>query len=294
MGKSILRERLSDKLAPEELYELNASFDIVGDIAIIKVPSSLQGRRGLIAETVMAVNKNVKTVLEQVTPVSGEFRLRKLEWVCGERKTETIHREFNCVFKVDLSEVYFSPRLSYERMRITKIAQPDEVIINMFAGVGCFSIVLAKHSKVERIYSIDINPSAVGLMRENVFLNNVEKKVEVILGDSREVIEKGLRSLADRTLMPLPEKAYEYLDAVVLALKPGIGFIHYYDFVHARKGEKPAEKIVGKLERRLKELGVSFDIVFSRIVRTVGPNWYQIALDVKTFTQYSSLRWKFP
>lgn len=284
MRKRIIREFLRDTLTQKELGKINASFDVIGDIAVIKMPSNIEAKENLIAEAVMKANGNVKTVLNQVAPVSGEFRLRRLEWIGGEKRTTTIHREYGCVFKTDLAEVYFSPRLSYERMRISKIIRPSEVIINMFAGVGCFSIILAKHCDVSKIYSIDINPIAVGLMRENVSLNKVEKTVDIIHGDSREIIEKNLKGAADRILMPLPEKAYDYLDAAVFALKPGVGFIHYYDFVHAKKGEKPVEKVVKKLEERMKEIKVTSEVITSRIVRTIGPNWYQIVLDVKTST----------
>lgn len=189
MGTSILKEFLSNQFIPAELQRLK-SFDIIGDIAIIKVPSNLVIRKKLIAEAVMSLNKRVKTVLEQTTPTSGEFRLRQMNHVCGEKKTETVHKEYDCFFKTDLAEVYFSPRLSFERMRITKIVQPEEIVINMFAGVGCFSILLAKHSKVKKIYSIDINPRAVQLMRENVILNKVEEKIEVIFDDSKRSYQK--------------------------------------------------------------------------------------------------------
>jgi len=275
-----LRTVLADKLEPWELKLVYASYDVVGDIAVIRVPDSLQHRRETIAEAIMQTHKRVKTVLCQTGPISGDFRLRKLEWVAGEKKTEAIHKEHGCVFKVDLEACYFSPRLSYERMRIARLAQPDEVVVNMFAGVGCYSIIVAKHSKALKIYSIDVNPVAVQYMQENVKLNRVEERVVPVHGDAKKVIEERLRSVADRVLMPLPEKAYEYLDCAVLALKPVGGWIHYYDFEHAKKDENPIEKIESKVSKKLHELSVNFEVPFGRIVRGVGPNWFQIVLDI--------------
>ncbi|MDQ1279835.1 MAG: tRNA (guanine37-N1)-methyltransferase [Thermoproteota archaeon] len=282
MRKRFVREFLRNKLTREELEEVNTSFDIVGDIVIIKVPETLEGKEGIIADAIRAANKNVKTILNQVSPISGEYRLRELEWVWGEKRTTTIHKEYGCSFKTDLSNTYFSPRLAHERMRISRIAQAGEVIVNMFAGVGCFSIILAKHSNVAKVYSIDINPLAVELMRQNALLNRVEVIVEVIQGDSKKVVEKNLKSVANRVLMPLPEKAYDYLDTAVIALKPGIGFIHYYDFIYAVKGEKSTEKVVTRFVEAMRRIKVDFEVIDSRIVRTVGPNWYQVVLDVKT------------
>jgi len=275
-----LKDKLASMLAPSELKALHRSFDIVGDIAILKIPKNLENKSRLIAEAVMQMNKNVKTVLGQVSPVSGEMRLRKLEWLGGERKTETIHKEYGCLFKVDLAKCYFSPRLSYEHMRVAKQVKPGEIVINMFAGVGCFSIMIAKYSKAKKVYSIDINPAAVHYMRENVKLNGVEAIVEPIEGDAKEIIKSRLKGVATRVLMPLPEKAYEYLDYALMALESRGGVIHYYDFEHARKSEDPVEKTIKKVSMKLSNLNVGFRILSARVVRTVGPRWYQIVLDI--------------
>ncbi len=275
-----LKALLADRLKPDELKLLYKSYDIVGEIAIIRFPKVLQKRRRIIAEAIMEIQKHIKTVLCQVGPVSRDLRLRKLKWIAGERKTETTYREHGCVFKVDLERCYFSPRLSYERMRISKHVQPNEVIVNMFSGVGCYSILIAKHSEAEKIYSIDINSVAIEYMRENIRLNRVEGRVVPILGDAKRVIEKKLRNASNRVLMPLPEKAYEYLDCAVLTLKPVAGWIHCYAFEHAKKHENPIEKVKAKVYAKLQKLSVGFEVPFGRVVRTIGPNWYQVVVDI--------------
>ena len=278
--KESLKALLVGRLETWELKLLYKSYDIVGDIAVIRLPKSIKQHGEIIANAIMQTHKRVKTVLRQVSPVSGDFRLRELEWVAGERKTETVHKEHGCLFKVDLGKCYFSPRLSYERTRIAQQVQPGEVIVNMFAGVGCYSIIIAKHSEAEKIYSIDINPIAIQYTQENIKLNKVKERVVPIQGDAKKVIKERMRNFADRVLMPLPEKAYEYLDYAALALKPRSGWIHYYDFEHAKKGEKPIEKIESKISEKLRMLDINFEVSFGRIVRTTGPNWYQVVLDI--------------
>ena len=276
-----LRRLLSGVLSQNELAYIYSSYDIIGDIAIIRVTEGTRKYGEIIAEAIMQVHKNVETVLAQTNPVRGDFRLRRLELVAGEDKTVTIHRESGCLFSVDLEECYFSPRLSYERMRIARLVQRDETVVNMFAGVGCFSIVTAKHSNVGKVYSIDTNPTAIHYMKENIRLNTVYGRVIPVQGDAKEVIEKRLRHVADRALMPLPRKAFEYLPYALLTLKnQAKGWIHYYDFEHANKTENPAEKAKLKVAERLESLGVAFEVPFSHVVRTTGPNWYQIVLDI--------------
>jgi tRNA (guanine37-N1)-methyltransferase len=279
--KGNLKAILKGKLSPEELALIYKSYDVIGDIAIIRVPDKLVSLSEIVAEALMQQHKHVKAVWRQSGPVSGDFRLRKLEWVAGEKKTETVYREHGCLFKVDVKECYFSPRLGFERMRIANLVKEGEVVVNMFAGVGSYSIIIAKHSKAAKIYSIDINPVAVRYMRENILLNKVIDKVVPIEGDARTTIEKTLKNTADRVLMPLPEKAHEYLDSALSAVKPQGGWIHYYSFEHATKHENPMEKAEIKVAEKLKQQNINFEQSFSRIVRQTGPNWYQIAIDIK-------------
>jgi tRNA (guanine37-N1)-methyltransferase len=279
--RSNLRVVLKDELKPEELDSLCKSYDIIGDIAVLRVPETLGGKSRVVAEAVMQTHKRVKTVLQQTSPVSREYRLRALEWVAGERKIETAHKECGCLFKVDLEKCYFSPRLSHERMRVAQQVRPREIVVNMFAGVGCFSIVIAKHSEAKRIFSIDINPDAVHYIQENTTLNRVEHKVIAVQGDARDVIEGRLQGVADRILMPLPQKAYEYLECALSALKPKGGWVHYYDFEHANKGEDPVTKTEAKVSQKLRGVGIRFQVPFGRIVRTTGPRLYQTVVDAK-------------
>lgn len=278
--KGDLKHILKEKLVPEELKQIYKSYDIIGDVAVIRVPEPLEHRSETIAEAIMQTHKQVKSVWRQTGAVSGELRLRELEWVRGERRTETTHKEYGCLFKVDLEKCYFSPRLSHERMRVAQKVRPREVVVNMFAGVGCYSIIIAKRSQADKIYSIDLNPIAVQYMQESIKLNKLEKRIVPIQGDAKKIIREKLRNVADRVLMPLPERAYEYLDCAVLALKSGGGWIHYYDFEHAGGDENPVEKIESKVCRKLQELDVNFEVPFGQIVRGVGPNWFQIALDI--------------
>ncbi len=279
-----MRKRLHKPLSnvsPEETGEIYNSFDIVGDIAIIRAPAPSRANAETAANAIMNRHRNVKTVLLQASPVSGDLRLRSLTHVTGETKTSTVHREFSCSFSVDVAKCYFSPRLSHERIRIAKLVQPKETVVNMFAGVGCFSIVIAKHANPDKVFSVDVNPVAVQFMKENIKLNRVYGKVLPLLGDSKELVTSRLQRVADRILLPLPEKALEYLPCALSALKASGGWIHYYGLEHANKAESPTEKAKLKVEEALDDLGVDFKVPFVRVVRSTGPNWFQLVADVR-------------
>ncbi|TDA31583.1 MAG: class I SAM-dependent methyltransferase family protein [Hadesarchaea archaeon] len=271
-----LREELREILTEEELAKLRA-FDLVGDIGILRLPPELLPKKREIGEALLRVHRHLKTVLLQVSPVRGEFRTRRLEVIAGEPKTETVHRESGCIFKVDLDKVYFSPRLAYERMRIAKQVREGEEVTNLFAGVGCYSIVIAKHSGARRIYSIDKNPEAFKLMCENIRMNRVGEKVLPFLGDAKEVVSSHLRRRADRVLMPLPEGARGFLDTALEALKEEGGIVHFYDMGEEPDPFSPSLKF---LEEEAGKRGWELEVLDKRRIRSYGVRLYHVVLDL--------------
>ena len=166
----------------QDLDQIYNSFDIIGDIAIIKSHNDNDVNAEIVANKIMSIHKGVKSVFVQNGPISGDFRVRTLKLVAGENKTTTRYRESGCVFSVDVEKCYFSPRLLYERSRIACLVKPDETVVNMFAGVGCFSIIIAKTVDQSKVFSIDVNPVAAQFMKENIRLNRVFGKVVPLLG----------------------------------------------------------------------------------------------------------------
>lgn len=275
-----LKKTLAEASPSRDFTGVYSSFDIIGDMVIIKMPSNSRVSTSDVADAVMKRHKNVKAVFAQVTDVQGDYRLRGLTHVAGEKRTCTVHKENGCSFKVDVETCYFSPRLSGERTRTAKLVHPGETVVNMFAGVGCFSIVIAKHVHRTRIYSIDANPDAVQFMSENIRLNRVYGNVVPILSDAKTAIQERLRGCADRVLMPLPEKAVEYLPDAVSALKPGGGWIHVHTFEHAAKTENPVDQVKLKVTGAVGGLRGDFKFSSVRVVRSTGPNWWQLVADV--------------
>ncbi len=275
-----LRKTFAETNISRDCFRVYSAFDIIGDLAIIRMPSAPEFSANEVARAVMKRHKNVKSVYVQTAKVQGDFRLRGLTHITGEDRTCTLHKESGCLFRVDIAKCYFSPRLSGERGRIANLVECGETVINMFAGVGCFSIAIAKRTNNVKVYSIDINPAAIEFMIENIRLNGVFARVIPILGDARAVISDRLHGCADRVLMPLPEKALECLPAAVSALKREGGWIHSHMFVHAIKPKNPCEIVRQKLSEAFNSLDIEYEITASRVVRSTGPNWWQIAADI--------------
>jgi len=285
-----LLRRIARELFGEDLSnKIWKRIEIIGDIAVIRVPFWLKpDDLKPLANAILERIPYVKSVWAGLPGVAGEYRLRKYVHLAGEPRSETIYREHGCSFKLDITKTYVSPRLNYEHGRIARLVRKGEVVTNMFAGVGLFSIIIAKKASPRKVYSIDINPWAYKYMVENIYLNKVDNIVVPLLGDAAKVIEEKLVNTSDRVLMPLPEVALEYLKYAIMALKNREGIVHVYLHIDAAKNEDPYEKAEIKVLDRLKELCVYGKVVFKRKVRMIGPRKYQIVLDVMVGRRRSS------
>ena len=272
----MLKKTLEDVLSEKESEELFSAFDQVGDIIIVRIPDSLLSKKEIIGKTLLEQVKTAKSVFYQASSVEGDFRTRDLEILAGENKTETEYKEFGCRFIVDVEKAFFSPRLSTERDRIAGLVQEGETVINMFGGVGMFSIIAAKRKKCT-VYNIDINPIAAKLCEKNIELNKLAGKVISIHGDASKIVEEKLKDKGDRVLMLLPERSDEFLDSAIFAAKNN-GIIHYYSHIHADEKSKAAKLS----EKHYSEITpVKSNILDSKIVRAVGPRYYQTVVDVR-------------
>ena len=272
----VLKKALENILSDEDIKDLVSAFDQIGDIIIVRIPDSLISKKKIIGKALLEQVKTAKTVFHQSSPVEGDFRTRNLELIVGDEKTETEYKENGCRFIVDVEKAFFSPRLSTERERIANLVNDNDVIINMFGGVGMFSLLAAK-KKSCTVYNIDINPVASKLCEENIKLNKLKGKVISLNGDATKIIKEQLQDKADRVLMLLPERSDEFLDTAISSLKKN-GVIHYYSHIHAEK-KQDAPKL--SEEHFLNINKIQADILDSRVVRPVGPRFYQTVVDIK-------------
>ncbi len=270
----MLKQAMSGVLTEIEMGELYGAFDQIGEIIILRIPESLLLKKKMIGKVLLEKVKTAKSVFYQSSPVEGEYRIRQLELLAGEDSTQTEYKEHGCRFKVDVEKIFFSPRLSTERQRIADLISDGETVINMFGGIGMFSIVAAKKKNCH-VYNIDINPVAVELCSKNILLNKLKGRVESIEGDAAESIEKRLSGKGDRVLMLLPERSDEFVDSAIRACKDE-GIIHYYCHIHSdKKNDVPTLAST----HFLATTNVKSVVLGSKIVRPVGPRFYQAVVD---------------
>lgn len=257
---------------PPELKEiLPSSFDVVGDIAIMKLPEELLPYKASIGNALLRTEHNLRAVFLD-SGVKGEYRIRDLERIAGEGTPETIHRENGVRMMTDPSKVYFNPRLAGERARVASLVKDGEVIIDMFAGVAPFGTVIARHAHPSKIYSIDLNPECERFMKENVRLNGITC-METMIGDSVELVKTLPK--ADRVIMNLPQMADKFLDSALRSVKP-TGTIHMHKIMERADLAQFENDIV----KRMADEGLGMRIAAVRELKTYSPTMSVYVFDI--------------
>ena len=267
-----LHAALQDMLTDEELKLLPRGFERIGHIVIISLPRELLYKSQDIAKALLNV-KGVRTVALREGAISGRERRPGLRVIAGDPLTETIHRENNCTFKLDVAQVMFSSGNVYERGRLPKLVGQGEVVADLFAGVGQFSIPIAKHARPSRIYATELNPVAYEYLCENIRANHVGHIVRPLLGDCVDVAPRGV---ADRVIMGLLHVTHQYLPLAIQVLKHGGGIIHYHESVPSKlRFERPVKRVLEAAAGR------EVEILNKRVVKRYAPGVDHVVVDVR-------------
>lgn len=227
------------------------AFNILGSIAIVNFSDdvSLKEKKKFAREILEGV-KVVKTVVEKSKKFSGRLRKMETRHLAGERNKEVLYRENGCVFRFNIDDTYFSPRLSNERKELASLMKKGDEVLVMFAGIGPFSCVIAKNSGAKVVYSNEINRKANSYEKLNVERNKLKDKVFLIPGDIKKVALrlKGKKKRFDAIVMPRPQLKDSFLEQAFMLSKKGTR-IYYYDFCKVEEMNLIVEKV--KAQARL-------------------------------------------
>lgn len=248
-------------------------FDSIGDIVIVKEV----GRKECLE---LLKKTNAKTVVRKAGEYEGRYRVMPIKVVCGEKKTETIHKENGVEVKLDLKTCYFSPRLQNERMRIAKQVKKGENVLVMFSGIGIYLLVIAKHSEAREITGIELNKHAHRYAEWNC---RRYANIKLYCGDVKKVVPKILKERKselfkfDRIVMPLPKTGEKFLDLALSAIKKK-GIIHFYDF--CKEGDFPG-KTIEEAKKACKKKRIKMKVLNCVKCGQYAPGKFRVCLDFK-------------
>ncbi|MFQ6009507.1 MAG: class I SAM-dependent methyltransferase family protein [Candidatus Aenigmatarchaeota archaeon] len=253
---------------------MRIAFDVIGskEKAVAIIDSRPNGKEKQVAKDIMSRYNHIKSVLVKRSPRGGIYRIYNLRIAGGSRKTEVIHKEHGMLFKLDPKKVFFSPRESTERQRLAEKVKKKERVLVMFSGIAPIAIAIAKKQPEAEIVCIEINNDAVDYANENLRLN-MTYNIRNYCWDVRDAAGLGR---FNRIIMPLPEKAVEYLDVAFKAAKKG-AIIHLYGISR----QKDFSDFKEKVKLAAKQHNRKIRVLSSQKVLPYAPYRMKIRLDIK-------------
>jgi tRNA (guanine37-N1)-methyltransferase len=252
---------------PSDLLPFNITYERIGDIILLNEPNPHNAASATIA--LMASDVPSKTIMNKASEIQGDTRIRKWDILFG-TSTETLHREHGSDFFVDMSKVYFSPRLATERKRIVDQVVSGEKVFDMFSGIGPFSIPIA--NKGAEVIATDINQDAIDYLLKNIDRNNVGDNLNAISGDVRELSNDYL-NWADRIIMNLPHSANNFLD-VAFGIASDRCVIHYYDISDSSDPFSEGQKALNSVDQNYE-----ITLLNKKFIRSYSPAQANICID---------------
>ncbi|MBY8984911.1 MAG: class I SAM-dependent methyltransferase family protein [Candidatus Lokiarchaeota archaeon] len=277
--KKKLIEKLNGIITDEELSILPRGFQTLGNIIILKLNPKLLKKKKKIGQTYLDLLPKIRSVYVNKGRIIGSFREpENIEFLVGKDDPIVEHKEHGIKYRFDITKIMFSQGNLSERRFLATLVKKGEIVVDMFAGMGYFSLPIAKHSEVEQIYSIELNPTSYKTLLENIKINHLEEKITAINGDSKkEVLElskSGLR--ADRVIMGVFPAPKEYIKEALSLIKEE-GTIYHYEGVVEKEGYISLFKDFKEI---CQEEQFNCKLESHRFVKSYGPNLYHTVLDI--------------
>ncbi len=266
------QERIAERLdLPNELKRLlPEKYERLGHVIVLRLPEPLLPFRAEIAEEYAKVLK-ARTVLLEKGIIQGVERRPDVELLYG-TETETTHSESGIFYCLDPTKVMFSSGNFDEKLRMASLDCRGETVVDMFAGIGYFTMPLAAKAGAEKVIACEINPEAIGFLRKNIELNHVANRVNVFEGDNRDLPGEGF---ADRVVMGYVNVTWQFLPKAFSLVKKG-GIIHYQDTFSI---DRIPDGIVENL--RDGSGGRPFEILGIREVKAYAPSISHMVADIR-------------
>ena len=282
--KDKLKEKLKGSLTEEELSVLPRGFQTLGKVIILKLNPILNEKREIIGKTYLKLFPKIRSVYINLGKVVGAFREpENIEYVTGEDNPIVVHKEHGIIYRFDITKIMFSKGNINERKYLATLVKDGEIIIDMFAGIGYFSLPIAKHSSPGKIFSIEINPVSYKYLIENIKINHVEDIIIPIFGDSKKEVlnlsKSGIR--ADRIVMGVLPTPKDFIKEALSLTKDNGTIFHYEGVVSKEEFTSPFKEF----NEETKKIGFKSELRQQRIIKSYGPNLYHTVLDILAYKE---------
>ncbi|MHA2397915.1 MAG: class I SAM-dependent methyltransferase [Promethearchaeota archaeon] len=277
--KRKLKDQLLDVLTEKELSLLPRGFQTIGNLVILKLNPELYSRKNVIAEAFMVLLPRITGVYINKGRIVGTYREpENIEFIAGVDDPVVQHKEHGVIYQFDITKIMFSKGNINERKFLATLVKEGEIIVDMFAGIGYFSLPIAKHSKAEKIYAIELNSESFKYLSINTEINHLENVIQPINGNCKEEVIKlsNLGIKADRVIMGVFPAPLDYVNIALKLVKEGGTMFHFEGVI----GKDEHDSLFEDFRNIAKESSYKCELQSYRYVKSYGPRLFHIVLDI--------------
>ncbi|CAF3730598.1 unnamed protein product [Rotaria sordida] len=309
--EQIIKAILPDNLIKDKSVNTGSGYSLIGHIAHFNLRDEALPYKHIIAQVILDKLPNVKTVVNKLHEINSIYRNFEFEILAGNPNTIVRCRECKAIFQFDFAKVYWNPRLSTEHERIVEILRPNDIVFDIFAGVGPFVVPASMLGCI--VYANDINPECFKWMNINLKKNQPKKSsreyyifnldgreflrtitLPYIENYQKQIIEdkekfQYLSNSKIVILMNLPGLALTFLDVISEWLSINIEEkeqwilpIHIYCYTFSRDEDR-----IEDIRTRLKLIlpNINNDQILYRFVRQVAPHKDMFCVHINLFNK---------
>jgi tRNA wybutosine-synthesizing protein 2 len=269
-----IKKELSGMLPKECVTFLPKKWEKLGAVVVLKIPKELRPYQESVGK-VYAAELGCSSALDDLGGITEVYRIPTVKLVWGSSHTETMHMENGVRYLLDPQKVMFSSGNMAERKRMGLISKGDETVVDLFAGIGYFTLAMAVHSRPKKIVACEMNPVAYDYLCKNIILNNVTGIVDPLYGDNRQVAPKGC---ADRVLLGYLQETSTFLTVALECLRDHKGMLHYHDLLSR---ETTIPRLVTFIQTIADGYNRHATLLLARIIKSYAPGINHVVLDVR-------------
>ncbi|MCU4753553.1 class I SAM-dependent methyltransferase family protein [Halobacteria archaeon AArc-curdl1] len=277
-----------------DLESAPGSWAVIGSVVLVRLPQGCPDETA-VADALLDLHGEAETVLADEgiandTPddsAAGTYREPRTRVLAGSSDTETVHVEDGTSYGLDPQRVMFSPGNQAERRRMADVVDSGEHVFDMFAGIGYFSLPMARAGA--SVTATELNPTAFRYLLENAVANDVSQRLDAYHSDCRELapslevdrVVMGYYGVGDGTDDDghgmRTNEAEVFLPAALEALVPG-GIVHYHEATpEAELWDRPLER----LERAADAAGRALTVLETRRVKSHSAGVEHVVVDAR-------------
>ena len=215
--------------------------------------------------------------LARLGEIIGEKRESSVEILIG-NDDWVIRKESGIKYGYNITKCMFSSGNVNERRRMGEIVSKDEIIVDLFCGIGYYTLPILVKSQAKYVYSCEWNINAIDALKYNLKNNKVEERCTIFEGDNRTTT-RDLFGVADRVLLGLLPTAEKSYDIALNCLKQSGGILH----LHGLAPADDYQKLVIDTTNVLENLDSNYIVKSVNInrIKSYAPHWDHLVLDIE-------------